>query len=330
MKLRLSAILILALQGTLGSCATQTDGDQSTDTAMLPDLQTSLSNRRVAKVTVLGTAQDAGLPQIGCQKNHCLAAWQDPSKRRLVSCLAITDVSDQKVFLIDATPDVREQVHRIETDPDLAKRQKRNPVDGVLLTHAHMGHYSGLLQFGFEAISTRELPVYATASMGTFLRENGPWSQLIDFKNIKLEQLQPERSVDITTNLNVEAFKVPHRDEFTDTVGYLVTGPNKRLLFIPDIDHWRVWERPLVKVLERVDYAFLDGSFFSPEELPNRDLSKIKHPLITQTIELLEELSSEFDDRHPRAALERRRSMIARIESLLSTEFVEAFDLERE
>jgi pyrroloquinoline quinone biosynthesis protein B len=294
MKLLWGTPLTMSLLFTLASCAKQSDAKHSASETQA-DSQTSLSNRLVAKVTVLGTAQDAGLPQIGCQKDHCKAAWQDPGKKRLVSCLAITDVSDQKVFLLDATPDVREQVHRIETDPDLAPRQQRNPVDGVFLTHAHMGHYTGLLQFGFEAISTRELPVYGTTRMAEFLRANGPWSQLIDFKNIKIEEIEPDRAVTVSTNLKVEAFKVPHRDEFTDTVGYLATGPNKRLLFIPDIDHWRVWERSLDEVLREVDYAFLDGSFFSPEELPNRDLSKIKHPLVTQTIELLE----DFVKTHP-------------------------------
>ena len=295
MKLLWSTPLTMFLLLMVGSCAKQTEGDNSASVKTRADSQTSLSNLGLAKVTVLGTAQDAGLPQIGCQRDHCKDAWQDPSKKRLVSCLAITDLSDQKVFLLDVTPDIREQVHLVETDLDLTERQQRNPVDGVFLTHAHMGHYTGLLQFGFEAISTRELTVYGTARMAKFLSGNGPWSQLIDFKNIKLEELQPDRPVSVSTNLTVEAFEVPHRDEFTDTVGYLVSGPSKRLLFIPDIDHWREWERSLQDVLNNVDYAFLDGSFFSPEELPNRDLSKIKHPLVTQTIELL----GDFVKTHP-------------------------------
>ncbi len=241
----------------------------------------------MVKVKVLGTAQDGGLPQVGCQKRHCQAAWHDPAKIRLVSCLAIMDVADQKVFLLDATPDIKKQIQTVQTHADLRQRADDNPVDGIFLTHAHMGHYTGLLQLGFESISTKSLPVYCTHRMATLLRDNKPWSQLVGLNNIELTELVYDDPVKVSNNITVSAIKVPHRDEFSDTVGYIVSGPRKRLLYIPDIDHWNVWERPLEEVLKGVDYAFLDGSFFSPEELPNRDLSKIKHPLITQTIDLL-------------------------------------------
>lgn len=248
------------------------------------------TEKMMVKVKILGTAQDGGLPQLGCQKAHCQAAWNNPARKRLVTSLAIIDYTSTQVFLVDATPDIREQIHRIQQDADLKLRTAPNPVDGILLTHAHIGHYSGLVHLGFEALSSKKLPVFCTQRMAHFLSQNGPWSQLVRIKNIVLNEMTTDRTFSLTSQITVTALPVPHRDEYSDTVGFLIRGPDKSLLYIPDIDHWRTWDRSLPELLKDVDYAFLDGTFFSPAELPNRDLSKIKHPLITDTMALLQEL----------------------------------------
>jgi pyrroloquinoline quinone biosynthesis protein B len=82
-------------------------------------------------------------------------------------------------------------------------------------------------------------------------------------------------------------FLVPHRDEYTDTVGFIIAGPQKRLLYIPDIRNWETWDKSIKKEVGRVDYALLDGTFFSPDELPGRDLSKIGHPFIRASMDIL-------------------------------------------
>ncbi|RMD93989.1 MAG: MBL fold metallo-hydrolase, partial [Calditrichaeota bacterium] len=225
----------------------------------------------------------------GCQKEHCKIAWHNPSKAHLVSSLAIIDVAEQKVFLVDATPDIRKQIWMIQTDPNLSNRQGVNPIDGIFLTHAHMGHYTGLMHLGFESMATKEVPVYCTQKMANFLKSNAPWSQLVHLKNIRLNPVNYDQKMQITANITITAFPVPHRHEFTDTVGYLIEGQQRKLLYIPDIDHWREWPRSLPELLKQVDFALLDGTFYSPEELPHRDLSKIKHPLITETMQLLKD-----------------------------------------
>ena len=83
------------------------------------------------------------------------------------------------------------------------------------------------------------------------------------------------------------AFAVPHRDEFTDTVGYLIERGNRRALFIPDIDQWSKWSRGIRRLVDTVDLAFLDGTFASAAELPGRSTADIPHPLIPATRELL-------------------------------------------
>ncbi|MFL6260861.1 MAG: MBL fold metallo-hydrolase [Thermoanaerobaculia bacterium] len=245
------------------------------------------------RVVVLGIAQDGGMPQTGCDCNHCSAARRNPSLARHVASLAIHFPKTDHVYLVDATPDLPAQVemiHAFHHHPE--GKTDRAPVDGVLLTHAHIGHYLGLAHFGFESLNTKSIPVWASPRMAAYLRANGPWSQLVRLENIALREFQPGQPFDLEENVSIKPIQVPHRDEYSDTMGFLIRGPHKTILYVPDTDTWKTWPKPLPDVLrdEKVDVALLDGTFYSPDELPDRDVTKIKHPLITSTMDLLEPL----------------------------------------
>ena len=247
---------------------------------------------RAPYVRVLGTAQDGGLPHAACSCRRCERARSDPAARRHVAGLALVVPSENghAVYLLDATPDVRRQLDMLadvrEAPPD---RVDRAPVDGVFLTHAHLGHYTGLAFFGFEAVHTQGLPLWCTPRMADYLRRNGPWSQLVDFGNVALKEVAPGGAVELAGGVRVELLAVPHRDEYADTVGFVVRGPRRSLLYVPDTDAWSAWATPLPEVLAGVDVALLDGSFYSMDELPGRDMSAVKHPLITLSMDLLQE-----------------------------------------
>jgi pyrroloquinoline quinone biosynthesis protein B len=241
-------------------------------------------------VVVLGTAQDGGLPQTGCDCTRCAAARKDPSLVRHVASLAIHSPKTGRVYLVDATPDLPAQIDRIHGFRAHPKgKVDRAPVDGVLLTHAHIGHYLGLAHFGFESLNTKDLPVYASPRMAEYLKASGPWSQLVRLGNISLREVQPGVRFELEEGLSVTAFPVPHRDEYSDTMAFLIRGPSKTLLYVPDTDTWDTWPRSLPEAIrqEKVDYALLDATFYSPDELPDRDVSKIRHPLITTSMDLL-------------------------------------------
>ena len=225
------------------------------------------------EAVVLGIAQDGGVPHLGCRQKLCVEARKDPSKRRLVASLGLVDTIAGKRFVIDATPDFGEQVTRLGGLPD-----------GILLTHAHIGHYLGLAQLGREVVNAREMPVYCTPSMARFLRENGPWKRLVTLGNIAIHEIEPDREFALTDSLRVTALRVPHRDEDSDTVAYLVAGPKRRLLWLPDIDKWEKWDRKIEDVIRDTDIAFLDGTFSSADEIPGRSLAEIPHPLVPETV----------------------------------------------
>ena len=243
------------------------------------------------RIRVVGTVQDGGLPHAACSCERCEAARRDPSRRRRVAALAVVLPASGRVLLVDATPDVREQLDLVR---DLRRsppgRVDRAPVDGVLLTHAHMGHYLGLAFFGFEAVDTRLLPVHSTPRLAGFLRGNAPWDQLVRLGNVELVEHDPGLAFDLGEGVSATALRVPHRDEYSDTVGYLLAGARARVLYVPDTDGWAGWQPPLTERLQGVDVAILDGTFFSLAELPGRDVAAIGHPLVTQTMELLQPL----------------------------------------
>ena len=239
-------------------------------------------------ITVLGIAQDAGFPHINCEKECCDLFYNGSEEKKLVSCLGLVDLLDQKKWLFDATPDMPLQLENLKVN----HLDNDKIVDGVFLTHAHIGHYTGLMYFGHEAMGANNIPVYAMQVMKQYLEENGPWSQLVSYNNIDLKLLQNDSTITLNNNLKVSPFLVPHRDEYSETVGYKIEGNNKTALFIPDINKWPVWQRNIIEEVKKVDYAFLDASFFKDGEL-DRDMSKIPHPFTSETTTLFENESLE-------------------------------------
>ena len=226
------------------------------------------------EAVVLGIAQDGGVPHLGCRQELCVRARRDPSARKLVASLGLVDNVSGRRFVIDATPDFAAQVDRLGGLPD-----------AILLTHAHVGHYLGLAQLGREVLGAKRVPVYCTASMADFLRKNGPWKRLVALENIEIHEVQPGTEFELTPSLTATAIRVPHRDEDSDTVAFLVAGPHRRLLWLPDIDKWEKWDRSIVDLVsEGRLLAFVDGTFFSAGEIPGRSIRDIPHPLVPETV----------------------------------------------
>ena len=238
-------------------------------------------------IYILGVAQDAGYPQAGCFLPHCLPGWKNPELRRSATSLGLVDPVTETKYLFEATPNLPEQLYELET----IASDSNYSLEGVFLSHAHMGHYTGLMYFGFESISANNLPVYAMPRMRAYLRNNGPWSQLVTMNNISLKEIEDQQPVNFE-RFSVTPMLVPHRDEFSETVGYRIQGPLKTALFIPDIDKWEIWNRSITEEISLVDYALLDATFFDGNELPGRDMADIPHPFVLESMELFSELST--------------------------------------
>lgn len=240
-------------------------------------------------ITILGIAQDGGYPHIN-NTDEFKDVKEGKFAKELVVSLGIIDQQKRKKFLIEATPDLPEQLAMLDaghlTHHDVI-------IDGVFMTHAHIGHYTGLMHFGREAMGSKEINVFAMPKMKSFLENNGPWSQLVELENIKINSLENKTPVDITENIKITPFLVPHRDEFSETVGYQISGKKKSALFIPDINKWSLWKNNIVDEVKKVDYAFIDATFFKDGEIP-RPMSEVPHPFIQETIDLFKNESKEI------------------------------------
>lgn len=243
------------------------------------------SNLDSVYVQVLGIAQDAGFPQANCEKSCCRESWSNPQLRQKVACLAICEKGSKRAWMLDATPDFRDQLHFL-------KKQELN-LAGIFISHAHIGHYTGLIHLGREVIGAKEVPVYGMPRMLSFLSANGPWSQLVELNNISLRGLEDNVSVRLSDNIQVTPILVPHRDEFSETVGFLLQGPQKKLLYIPDIDKWQLWSRDIRSMVQDLDYLFIDGSFYAEGEIPGRNMDEIPHPFIQESMDLFQTLDKE-------------------------------------
>ncbi len=238
------------------------------------------------ELIVLGNVQDAGSPHAGCRKECCRKLFDQPDPERAVVSLGLIDHDSGKSYLFEASPDLSRQMKALK---NRSGSEQETP-NGIFLTHAHIGHYSGLMYLGREAMNADHVPVYAMPRMKQFLSENGPWDQLIQLGNIRLEELDTNRSVTLSPKLSVQPILVPHRDEYSETVGFLISGPRHKALFIPDIDKWEKWDQSLIAWIKQVDYAFIDATFYDGEEINHRNISEIPHPFVIETTEKLRDL----------------------------------------
>ena len=239
-------------------------------------------------IVILGIAQDGGIPHAGCSKSCCINRWSDPTKQLMVSSLGIVDPNSNETWMIDATPDFPKQLE-ILTENNIRR------LKGIILSHAHIGHYTGLMHLGREVIGAKSVPVYAMPKMGKYLKQNGPWSQLVSLKNISIKKMNDEKTIKLNKRIFLTPFLVPHRDEFSETVGFKIEGPNKSIIFIPDIDKWNKFDKDILEIVSNNDIAILDGSFYQNGEIPGRDMSEIPHPFIIETIDLMKKISDISD-----------------------------------
>ena len=231
---------------------------------------------------VLGVVQDGGLPHLGSNKLCC----ENIEQKRYVTSIMLINNENKESYLFDASPDINEQLNF------MGDRIKKD-LKGVFLTHAHIGHYTGLMYFGREALNSKSINVYAMPRMKKFLEQNGPWSQLISLQNISITEINNNSKLSIDPNVIIQPIEVPHRAEFSETVGYKIYGPNKKVLFIPDIDKWYLWEKSIIDEIKQVDYALIDATFYDSKEINYRDVSEIPHPFVVESMELFDAVKLE-------------------------------------
>jgi pyrroloquinoline quinone biosynthesis protein B len=232
----------------------------------------------LVSIQILGTAQDGGIPQLGCNCSNCELAYNDESYSRLVASIAI--IGDSNTILIDATPDIVIQLNKLSECKGLSSMI---PIDGVFITHLHLGHYIGLVQFGTEAAATKELAVYTTNEVKEFITVNKPFKYLNERKQISLHRLILNNEI-FFDDFSINPFEVPHRNEDGNTIGLEVKNDKtgSTLLYIPDIDSLT---KEIIQKIKFAEKIVFDGTFYSEDEIPRQ--KDVPHPPMMTTASIL-------------------------------------------
>jgi pyrroloquinoline quinone biosynthesis protein B len=197
----------------------------------------------------------------------------------MASSVAIVDEDGGKAWLIDASPDLPAQLETVKEALG-GVHGSGIPLEAILITHIHMGHYWGLGHLGKEGMMPRGLPVYAPPGVARFLLENSPFKDMVGWGAMEVRTVQPGEAVEMAEGLKVQAERIPHREDFSDTVGWLVEGPRARVLYAPDMDHL---EDGLVDMMTGVDVNLVDGTFFYRDEVPGA-MGWVPHPPVEESM----------------------------------------------
>ena len=248
------------------------------------------------RVTVLGTAQDGGFPQPGCQRDCCVSNIAQTNPRTPVA-LGITGL-DGSHHLIEASRMMYTQFQIWKQDlgyhPSIPK--------SISLTHAHLGHIDGLGLLGKEVMGARGINVHCSQSVAQHIERTPAYAALIEQGSITLNVWQSNVAFRPVTEcgFTIEPIPVPHRSEFSDCHALVIDSGRERLLFLPDHDSWEATldQREIREWLAqlRVNVALLDGTFWSADELQNRDMQEIPHPTVEESLQRLGVKQSEDPD----------------------------------
>jgi len=244
------------------------------------------------EVVVMGSAQDEGIPRVTCTCARCHAARRNRSFARTGPSILLKNESLGSAVLIDASPDIRQQLDAYLPPLGLAH------LSCLFLTHGHIGHYWGLCLFGKEGPDIRDLAVYGSAEMIDLLLNTPSIKYMVDRRNIVLNILRAGETVTLGTatrpdrsdEIVVKGFWVPHRQEFTPTMGFQVTAGSRTMVYIPDVDYW---SESVLSIIQQSDIALLDGTFYSADELPGAKIVReVPHPPIESSMGRLKEIKN--------------------------------------
>ena len=235
-------------------------------------------------IYVLGTAQDGGYPHIGCIDKCC----KKVKNKRYISSIAIVDNKNKYSWIIDVTPDISSQLRLLNKYVD---NYNYPSISGIFLTHAHTGHYAGLINFGLECMNLKGIPIYVFSKMNNFLNSNSMFKQLIKNKNIIINNIDENSTIQLNQKINIKGFLVPHRNELSETVGFNIKTNKQSIIYLPDIDAWDQWSINILDLIKKHDVLLLDGTFYKKNELKNRDIKKVPHPTILQNIQIMNKLA---------------------------------------
>lgn len=230
------------------------------------------------QIILLGTAAGGGVPQWNCWCPTCRAARADPAHvhPRTQSSIAVSP-DGIRWFLINASPDVREQLARLAGPSGPPAATVRHvPVEAVLLTDGELDHSLGVVLLR----EARALALYATDAVARVLEHDSrilPTTRA--FATVTVSPLPIDQSVPLrdrtgtASGLTAEAFTVqgdPPRFASDHAPGHTVglvirdSATGGSLAYVPGCGSM---DEAVVRRLRGADAVLFDGTFWRDDEL---------------------------------------------------------------
>jgi pyrroloquinoline quinone biosynthesis protein B len=227
----------------------------------------------------MGTAAGGGFPQWNCWCACCRVARSNPKDAwpRTQSSVAISS-DGARWFLLNASPDVREQLRRLPVNdaPDAPDVVRQVPIEGILLTDAEVDHSFGIVLLREASF----LPLYLTGAVRSVLEHDSRILAVAGaFASMPVTELPLRGSIELryrdgtASGLSVETFAVPAGPpRFAEeagaghTVGLMIREHSRSAVcaYVPgcgDLDE------SLIDRLAQADILLFDGTFWRDDEL---------------------------------------------------------------
>src|ERR1700723_1918482 len=141
------------------------------------------------RVVVLGAAAGGGVPQWNCGCPICQAArTRNPELQSTQASLAVS-ADGHHWFLINASPDLRQQLIATPRLHPAAGKLRHSPITGVVLTNGEIDAITGLLSMREGSPFT----IYAHARVLSILRDNSIFNVLSE-KNVQRRPIDIDRA----------------------------------------------------------------------------------------------------------------------------------------
>ena len=145
------------------------------------------------RVVVLGAAAGGGVPQWNCGCPVCLKArTEHPELQSTQASIAIS-ADGAHWFLINASPDLRQQITATPQLHPKAGQLRHSPIAGVILTNGEVDAVAGLLSMREGSPFT----LYAHERVLAILKSNSIFNVLND-KNVKRQPIEVDRAFEPT------------------------------------------------------------------------------------------------------------------------------------
>lgn len=230
------------------------------------------------KIIILGAAAGGGVPQWNCGCANCRDARDGRPELHANQASAAISADGEHWFLVNASPDIRQQIANTPALHPRAGELRHSPIAGVILTNGEIDAITGLLTLREGSPFT----LYAHRRVHSILAANSIFNALKP-GIVTREALTLGESFSPASGLDILPFTAPGKtalfledeeeNDPGDTIGLKVTDAStgRSVVFLPACAQLT---DEVLDLIEGADALFFDGTLWRDDELLAQGLGK--------------------------------------------------------